>query len=201
MRLKIAKDLANALVYLHTAFPRPNLHLNIGPHSVLFDKDSHVAKLANFDMSVLIPQLETVAHHDNYSEVQFWDLHGSNLMILLGPEEFMMTGVNEQTDVYAFGVLLLVLLTGKNASYRAYEMRTFLIADAFALPTDRMVDPRILEDQGDVINGDHQLQFQAFHQLTKSCLSISRAARPLMIDVAKELTKIEKITDCTAITA
>ena len=55
MRLKVATEIANAITYLHTAFSRPTIHMNIKPQSVFVDKD-FVAKLTNFYCSVTIPE-------------------------------------------------------------------------------------------------------------------------------------------------
>ncbi|KAH7520727.1 hypothetical protein FEM48_Zijuj08G0176000 [Ziziphus jujuba var. spinosa] len=55
VRLRISKDIANALTYLHNAFSRPIIHRNVKPASVLLDKD-FVPKLSCFSFSISIPE-------------------------------------------------------------------------------------------------------------------------------------------------
>ena len=56
-RLKIARQIAHALSYLHTAFPRPVIHMFIHMRSILLDEHD-VRKLSNFHFSVSIPEGE-----------------------------------------------------------------------------------------------------------------------------------------------
>ena len=56
-RLKIARQIAHALSYLHTAFPRPVIHLGILLYSFLLDEHD-VPKLSNFYYSISIPEGE-----------------------------------------------------------------------------------------------------------------------------------------------
>ncbi|KAL4618631.1 hypothetical protein ACB092_06G024400 [Castanea dentata] len=56
-RLKIARQIAHALSYLHTAFPRPVIHMHIGMSSILLDEHD-VPKLSDFYLSVSIPEGE-----------------------------------------------------------------------------------------------------------------------------------------------
>ncbi|XP_021823292.1 non-functional pseudokinase ZED1-like [Prunus avium] len=53
-RLRIAKHLASALTYLHSAFPRPIIHRNVTSRCILLD-DDYVPKLFDFSNSVTIP--------------------------------------------------------------------------------------------------------------------------------------------------
>ncbi|BFG42138.1 hypothetical protein CerSpe_284120 [Prunus speciosa] len=64
-RLRIAKQLASALTYLHTAFPRPIIHRGVSSCCILLD-DDYVPKLFDFSFSITIPpgQLYVV---DNFS--------------------------------------------------------------------------------------------------------------------------------------
>ncbi|CAL9239255.1 unnamed protein product [Arabidopsis halleri] len=57
-RMKIAEDMATALAYLHTAFPRPFVYTNLSHMNILLDEDG-VAKLIDFSYCVSIPERET----------------------------------------------------------------------------------------------------------------------------------------------
>nr|XP_023871356.1 non-functional pseudokinase ZED1-like [Quercus suber] len=56
-RLKIARQIAHALSYLHTAFPRPVIHMGIRMHGILLDEND-VPELSSFYFSVSIPEGE-----------------------------------------------------------------------------------------------------------------------------------------------
>ncbi|XP_023643664.1 inactive serine/threonine-protein kinase At1g67470 [Capsella rubella] len=100
-RMKIAEDIAIGLAYLHTAFPRPFVYRSFSDGNILLDEDG-VAKLTGFSFCVSIPQGETFVKVDvvagtlNYMDEKYY----RNLV------------VSEETDVFAFGILMLRLLTG-----------------------------------------------------------------------------------------
>ncbi|XP_065622870.1 serine/threonine-protein kinase ZRK1-like [Quercus suber] len=98
-RLKIARQIAHALSYLHTAFPRPVIYMAIHMHKILLDEHD-VPKLSSFYHSVSIPE----------GEADVEGFHGIRHCGLRAPE-FKATGkVTEKADVYEFGRILLELL-------------------------------------------------------------------------------------------
>ncbi|CAL2279457.1 unnamed protein product [Prunus armeniaca] len=100
-RLRIAKQLANALTYLHTTFSRPIFHRNLRSTCILLD-DDYVPKLSNFSFSI------SAQSH----------VKGDNKIRASGytDPDYLATGCfMKKTDVYSFGVLLLVLLTQRAA--------------------------------------------------------------------------------------
>lgn len=62
-RLRIAKQLANAITYLHTAFPRPIIYRDLKPNCIFLDND-YVPKLCNFSISITIPPMRSHVHDD-----------------------------------------------------------------------------------------------------------------------------------------
>ncbi|GAY60142.1 hypothetical protein CUMW_199710 [Citrus unshiu] len=56
-RLKIAKDIANAIAYLHVGFPRPVIFRDFKLSNILFNEEN-VAKLFDFSFSISIPEGE-----------------------------------------------------------------------------------------------------------------------------------------------
>lgn len=57
---------------------------------------------------------------------------------------------------------------------------------------NEIVDPKILEAEGGEISEEKELQLKAFLNLALTCTKVEREERPLMIDVAKELAKIQR---------
>ncbi|XP_065622038.1 serine/threonine-protein kinase ZRK1-like [Quercus suber] len=103
-RLKIARHIAYAISYLHTAFHGPVIHMAIRVHGILLDEHD-VPKLCNLFHSVSLPGGETdVKGHEVLQNFRFY------------APEFRASGkVMEKTDVYDFGRFLLELLTGENS--------------------------------------------------------------------------------------
>ncbi|KAF9686574.1 hypothetical protein SADUNF_Sadunf02G0003300 [Salix dunnii] len=102
----------------------------------------------------------------------------------LDPVYFQTNFVTEKTDVYSFGVLLLVLITGR----KTFQEEIYLINYVIDL---------VEQDRGKLGWGGggaiDQQQQQAFLEVALRCTNpFSREDRPLMIEVAKELHRIER---------
>ncbi|XP_041020478.1 serine/threonine-protein kinase ZRK1-like [Juglans microcarpa x Juglans regia] len=59
-KLKMARESAHAISYLHTAFSRPIIHTGIGLHNIFIDCHG-VPKLTDFSNSLKIPEGETMS--------------------------------------------------------------------------------------------------------------------------------------------
>ena len=99
-RLKIAREIAHAILYLYTAFSRPIVQKDIKPGNVFLDQHD-VAKLTEFSLSISIPEGETHVEDDVCGTVLF-----------LCPNYATTSYITEEVDVYSFGSFLLELLTG-----------------------------------------------------------------------------------------
>ncbi|GMN66294.1 hypothetical protein TIFTF001_035362 [Ficus carica] len=182
MRLKVAKGIANAITYLHTSFPRPIIHRDLKLSSMFLDKD-FVPKLSNFALSLSIPEGKT-------------HVRGTTVQGTVGfvDPAYLRTSV---VTVYSFGVFLLVLLTGQSAfDHRRARNQQSIHAYVAELVKeerfDEIVDPKILEGEGRTNIEELDTQLRAFLKLASSCIETKTEDRPLMIDVAKEIIKIER---------
>ncbi|XP_030930482.1 non-functional pseudokinase ZED1-like [Quercus lobata] len=104
-RLKIAREIAHAISYLHTVFSRPIIHRYIDMWNIFLDQHD-VANLSNFELSISVPEGETHVQVDILS----WCVG------YMSPKYFATGKVTEKVDVYSFGALLLGLLTGQNSN-------------------------------------------------------------------------------------
>ncbi|KAF3441054.1 hypothetical protein FNV43_RR19340 [Rhamnella rubrinervis] len=190
IRVRIGKDIAHALTYLHTAFSRSIIHCHVKATSVFLDKDL-VPKLSDFSYSISIPEGETRVQSDRVM----------GTLGYIAPEYFKTLFVTEKSDVYGIGVLLLVLLTGKSFFVKqeadAVDIRIWVQQKSW----DQTVDLKILEEVRQM-DEEQQLQFhsqlQAFLNLALSCAREEEENRPLMIDVAKELDRIHRTSSSAA---
>lgn len=180
-RLRIAKDIANAVAYLHTAFSAPILHANLSPKKVIVDEYG-VAKLFDFSLSISL----------HPGELQQKDVGVGCMAVCIDPE-YQKTGIaSTQVDVYGFGIILLVILTGQQC-IGGSTGNLFCITDQGKryLEEDNLnqtIDPRILKDEGGALEPQH---LQDFWKLALRCVEGRRENRPEMIEVAKELRRIE----------
>ncbi|KAK0600407.1 hypothetical protein LWI29_014641 [Acer saccharum] len=99
-RLKIAMEISHTFAYLHIGFPRPIVYSLMDSSQFLLDEHC-VPKLFDFSHAQCIPEGET----------QIKDAQLRGTFGYIAPEH--MEGVlDEKSDVYGFGILLLELLTG-----------------------------------------------------------------------------------------
>ncbi|CAA6672835.1 unnamed protein product [Spirodela intermedia] len=101
-RLRIALEAAQGLDYLHCGCKPPIVHRDVKPSNILLTNNFEV-KLADFGLSRSFTDEEAT--------------HISTLIAgtpgYLDPEYYKTSRLNETSDVYSFGIVLLELVTGK----------------------------------------------------------------------------------------
>ncbi|XP_070677897.1 non-functional pseudokinase ZRK2-like [Malus domestica] len=145
VRLHIAKQVTSAVSYLHTAFARPIIHRDPKP-SCLFLDDDYVPKLYNFLLSITIPPMVLGFEDDVTRTIGYIDI------IYLWSNRII-----EKTNMYSFGVLLLVFLTRrKDLESNQAEGIDLLISyvRSFDGRIEAVVDPKIYEE----VRGNVQVQ-------------------------------------------
>ncbi|KAJ3690013.1 hypothetical protein LUZ61_019177 [Rhynchospora tenuis] len=101
-RISIAREIASTIKYLHIGCDRPVVHRDIKSSNILLT-DEHEPKLSDFGLAIWAPPpSSSVTHGDVVGTFGY-----------LAPEYFMYGKVSRKLDVYAFGVVLLELLTGR----------------------------------------------------------------------------------------
>lgn len=103
-RYKIALGTADGLTYLHENCQRRIIHRDIKADNILLT-DNFDPQICDFGLAKWLPEQWT---HHNVSKFE-------GTFGYFAPEYFMHGIVDEKTDVYAFGVLLLELITGRRA--------------------------------------------------------------------------------------
>ncbi|KAB1202064.1 hypothetical protein CJ030_MR8G029143 [Morella rubra] len=178
-RLRVARDIAHAVAFLHTGFSRPVIHTDIMPENILFDQHD-IPKLSAFGNAISIPEGETHVHK-----------HQTIVTFGYSAPEYVTTGrVTEKIDVYSFGVLLLCLLTGEVGVFRDEKANVCVMLVDYVLKCgiDEIVNPRISTGER---GASMQQQLQAVLDLALICVDEDPERRPTMVHVTKELRRIE----------
>ncbi|KAG5601315.1 hypothetical protein H5410_032685 [Solanum commersonii] len=218
-RLRVAREVASAIVFLHTEFTTPIIHRSIKPHNVIIDEKRGIAKILNFSHSISLPP----------GELELLDDGVSGTWGYIAPEYYHQCIITQKTDVYSFGVLLFQLLTRKgpydrvesthsketidfeentksnteegNSMDRVDSTNSKEAIDFKNLPTNYFVDRNTKEsnvmDLADpIILEEHGIEIQQqlndCLDLVKKCTADEGDDRPYMIHVARELSRIEK---------
>ncbi|KAK8264094.1 hypothetical protein V6Z12_D12G085300 [Gossypium hirsutum] len=165
-RYKVATGIAEGLKYLHHDCPRRIIHRDITASNILLTED-YEAHISDFGLAKWLPE--------NWHQHVVHPIEGT--FGYLAPEYFMHGIVDEKTDVFAFGVLLLEILTGR----RAVDLsRQSLMSHDLV---KELVDPR-LEDDYD------QTQVKRAMLTASMCINHLANLRPSMTRVV-ELLKNE----------
>ncbi|KAK4430509.1 Receptor-like cytosolic serine/threonine-protein kinase RBK1 [Sesamum alatum] len=104
LRYKVALGIAEGLKYLHCDCQRRIVHRDITASNILLSEDFD-AQISDFGLAKWLP--EKWLHHV-VSPIE-------GTFGYMAPEYFLHGIVHEKTDVFAFGVLLLELITGRRA--------------------------------------------------------------------------------------
>ncbi|XP_044462471.1 lysM domain receptor-like kinase 4 [Mangifera indica] len=178
-RIQIALDVATGLEYLHSFTSPPHVHQDINSGNVLLDSDFR-AKIANFSLA-----RPTEGQGGQFALTR----HIVGTKGFMAPEYLENGIVSTKLDVYAFGVLMLEILTGKEAAALYGEDNTYLSDALDVVLKDghenlgHFIDPSM---QG---NYPSELAMTVI-RLIESCLNKSAIHRPAMDEIVHSLSRI-----------
>ncbi|KAL5578612.1 hypothetical protein UlMin_011054 [Ulmus minor] len=180
IRLRVAKEVAAALSYLHSSASFPIFHRDIKSSNILLD-EKYRAKVADFGTS------RTISLDQTHLTTLVYGTFG-----YLDPEYFQSSQFTEKSDVYSFGVVLVELLTGQKAvsiTRSAEEGRSLATYFIISMEEDRLFE--ILVD-AQVMKGPKE-EIVEVANLAKRCLDLNGRKRPTMKEVAMELEGIHNL--------
>ncbi|XP_031107359.1 receptor-like protein kinase FERONIA [Ipomoea triloba] len=176
-RLKISIGAARGLHFLHTSQHKV-IHRDVKSSNILLD-ESWVAKISDFGLSKMGPGNESFTHVST-------DVKGT--FGYLDPEYFFTHRLTTKSDVYAFGVVLLEMLTGRPAlDKRLVEEQHNLATWAIDYMRKGKVDDIVDYSLAGQVS---QTCLKVFIEIAERCLGRQLHARPDMADV---LTKLELV--------
>lgn len=175
LRMKIALDAARGLEHLHERCNPPIIHRDFKSSNILLDA-SFNAKVSDFGLAILSSDI---------TEDKNVELQGT--FGYVAPEYLLDGTVSEKSDVYAFGVVLLELITGRKPIDMAMPIGSqSLVTWAAPQLTERakltqLLDPAL---QKDSMDSKHLPQVAA---IAAVCIQSEPSYRPLITDVVNSL--------------
>lgn len=186
-RVQIAFDVADGLTYLHNYMNPPYVHKNLDSSNILLDRELR-AKLSNFGLARAVEDWEG----------PHLTRHVVGTQGYLAPEYLEHGLVTPKIDVFAFGVVMLELLSGKEATFamegdeKKEALLWSLIGEVLSGEDARrklrgFVDPYLQNDY------PFDLAF-AMAELAMRCVERDPASRPTMTEVFLSLAAIHNST-------
>nr|XP_043609645.1 receptor-like protein kinase HSL1 [Erigeron canadensis] len=172
MRLKIIVDAAEGLSYLHHDCVPPIIHRDVKSNNILLDEE-YGARIADFGVAKFI----NVASQGSESMSVIAGSRG-----YLAPEYAYTLRVNEKSDIYSFGVVILELVTGRKPVDDEGDLAAWVQTKVNQKEYDNVVD--------------HELEYESKEQIYRvleiglSCISPVPLNRPSMRTVVKLLQEV-----------
>ncbi|PKI50688.1 hypothetical protein CRG98_028925 [Punica granatum] len=165
-RYKIVIGTARGLHYLHKGCQRRIIHRDIKSSNILLTADFE-PQISDFGLAKWLPSQWT---HHSIAPIEGTFGH-------LAPEYFMHGIVDEKTDVFAFGVFLLEIISGRKPVDGSHQSLHSWVRDI-----ERLVDPR-LGGAYDVV------QLRRFAFAASLCIRASATWRPTMNEVLEVMVE------------
>ncbi|KAL9148832.1 hypothetical protein ABFS82_12G069100 [Erythranthe guttata] len=181
MRVRIAREVAGALSYLHSSASTPIYHRDIKSTNILLD-DKYRVKVADFGTS------RSIGIDQTHLTTRVLGTFG-----YLDPEYFQSSQFTDKSDVYSFGVVVVELLTGEKAisSIRADVGKSLATHFLHSMEENRLFD--ILDAR--VLKEGKREEIVAIAEIAKRCLNLNGKRRPTMKEVAVELEGIQMMKE------
>lgn len=190
-RLRVAVQTADALAYLHTSASPPIYHLDVKSANVLLDEKLN-AKVTDFGISKLAPALD--ATHITAQKIQ-------GTVGYMDPNYFSTYHVTGKSDVFAFGVVLLELISAQAAVDRSRGDKEEIILSSMAIRVIDSGEFRKLVDPALYDTLESGSEFQSIWEvagLAIRCLKGDPRERPSMTEVLSELLALWHQLDYTS---
>lgn len=132
IRFRIVFEIACGLAFLHNSKPEPIVHRDLKPGNILLDKN-FVSKIGDVGLAKLMSDVVP----DHITEYRDSILAGT--LFYMDPE-YQRTGtLRPKSDLYAFGVIVLQLLTGRHPNGLLLTVENAIANNSFSDIFDKSV--------------------------------------------------------------
>ncbi|KAF3959310.1 hypothetical protein CMV_015868 [Castanea mollissima] len=179
-RIQIVFDVASGLSYLHSFTSPPHVHKDIRSSNILLDSDFR-AKIANFGL----------ARTAEWQEGQFsLTRHIVGTRGYMAPEYLENGIVSTKLDVYAFGVLMLEIMTGKEVA-ALYEEENMQLSDVInAVLHEEGGQESLRHSMDSSLQGNYPSELAVLmFKLIDSCLKKDPPGRPAMDEIVQIVSR------------
>lgn len=176
-RYRIAWEVASALAFLHNSKPKPIIHRDMKPGNILLDHNL-VSKIGDVGLSTMLNS------DPSFVSTTYKNTGPVGTLCYIDPE-YQRTGlISPKSDVYAYGMVILQLLTAKPAIAITHKVETAIDEDNLA---------EILDAQA----GDWPIkETKELAALGLSCAELRRKDRPdLKNQVLPVLERLKEVAD------
>jgi len=167
-RLEIAVGVAQGLDYLHSFADPPVIHRDIKPSNILLDNEC-IAKVADFGISKETPELSTHVSTRPAGTAGYLD-----------PEYFLRRQLTTASDVYAYGVCLMELVTGQQSidhmRFEEYNLIEWVKPRFQSGGVSQVVDSSLGDDYDETV-------LKVMIEVALTCTAFSKKDRPTMKEV------------------
>ncbi|OVA00190.1 Protein kinase domain [Macleaya cordata] len=199
-RVQIAYQVADGLNYLHNDANPPYIHKDLKSSNILLDGNMR-AKIANFGVARSIVmennQEEEVDSGGGGGEQMQLTMHVVGTQGYMAPEYLENGVITPKLDVFAFGVVILELLSGREAatpseSDNEKTERDVLLSESIKMVLEgENVREKLINFIDPSLKQDYPLDLVfSMAQLAMDCVAPDLTSRPTMLNVFMSLSKI-----------
>ncbi|KAI3939678.1 hypothetical protein MKW92_007004 [Papaver armeniacum] len=185
VRLKIAIGAAQGLAYLHKDYVPQLLHRNIKSRNILLDSD--------FEPKLTDYALDRVMGEVGYQSTVTPNITSS---CYIAPEQSCSKKATEQMDIYSFGVVLLELVTGRNAEVTQAEDSSIDVVKWVRRKINttngagQVLDPKI--------SNSFNKEMLGVLDIALLCTCVVPEKRPAMSEVVRSLQSLDSRTQISS---
>jgi len=174
-RFRIAWEIASTLSFLHSSKPQPIIHRDLKPANILLDGNL-VSKIGDVGLSTILDSDELSAMYKDTAPV--------GTLSYIDPEYQRSGLISTKSDVYAFGLVILQLLTAKPAIALTHIVETAIDGGNLGDILDPKAGPWPLQETLDIA------------RLALGCAEMRRKDRPDLNDhVLPMLDRLKEVAD------
>ncbi|KAL4195284.1 hypothetical protein AMTRI_Chr05g72560 [Amborella trichopoda] len=177
VRFRIIFEVASGLLFLHSSKPDTIVHRDLKPGNILLD-NNYVSKIGDVGLAHLISN----AVPDSVTEYRDTILVGT--LSYMDPEYHRTGTIRPKSDVYAFGIIILQLLTA---------MHPFGLIELIREAIDKQCFRDMLDE---AITDWPMREAEELAQLALKCAQLRCRDRPdLELDILPKLQRIKEMAD------